>query len=172
MVGRDLSPTLVIDIGAGSTKLILVDDGVVRGSHIVSMGGQDITLSFSRSQAVSFAEAEEVKCRVGMLGEEAGRDVLAVAEIILANIMNEAVHFAENYEQRYETKISKIILVGGGARLKGLERIVAQKFKETSIVVGDPFARVDTPAFLAPTLKDIGPNFAVAIGIALKGLEE
>ena len=172
VMGHNLSPTLVIDIGAGSTKLILVDEGVVRGSHIVSVGGQDITLSFSRSQGVSFAQAEEIKCRVGIVGEEEGRDVLAVAEIILSNIMNEALHFVENYEQKYETKIVKIILVGGGARLKGLEKIVAPKFPKVSITIGDPFARVDTPAFLAPTLKELSPDFAVALGIALKGLEE
>lgn len=171
-VGRDLSPVLVIDIGAGSTKLIVVDDGVVRGSHIISMGGQDITLSLSRAQGIPFAQAEEIKCRVGMVGEEEGRDVLAVAEIILANIMNEAAHFAENYEMKNKTKITKIILVGGGAELKGLEKFVAQKFKESLVSLGNPFARVDTPAFLAPTLKELGPSFAAAVGLALKGLEE
>ncbi|MEK7568815.1 MAG: pilus assembly protein PilM [Patescibacteria group bacterium] len=172
VVGRDLSPILVIDIGAGSTKLVLVDDGVVRGSHIVSMGGQDITLALARSQGISSSQAEEIKCRVGMVGEEEGRDVLAVAEIILANIMNEAVRFVENYERKYETNISKVILVGGGARLAGLEKIVAQKFPKALVALGDPFARVDTPAFLAPTLKELSPGFAVALGIALKGLEE
>lgn len=172
VVGRDLSPILVADIGAGSTKLILVDDGVVRGSHIVSMGGQDITLALARSQGISVAQAEEIKCRVGMVGEEEGRDVLAVAEIILANILNEAIRFVENYEQKYETKIVKIVLVGGGARLIGLEKIVAQKFPRALVALGDPFARVDTPAFLAPTLKGLSPSFAVALGIALRGLEE
>lgn len=172
VVGRDLSPILVVDIGAGSTKLILVDDGVVRGSHIVSMGGQDITLALARSQGISVAQAEEIKCRVGVVGEEEGRDVLAVAEIILANILNEAIRFVENYEQKYETKIVKVILVGGGARLAGLEKIVAQKFSKALVALGDPFARVDTPAFLAPTLKELSPSFAVALGIALRGLEE
>lgn len=172
VVGRDLSPILVVDIGAGSTKLILVDDGVVRGSHIVSMGGQDITLALARSQGISVAQAEEIKCRVGVVGEEEGRDVLAVAEIILANILNEAIRFVENYEQKYETKIVKVVLVGGGARLIGLEKIVAQKFPKALVASGDPFARVDTPAFLAPTLKELSPSFAVALGIALRGLEE
>lgn len=172
IVGRDLSPILVMDIGAGSTKLVLVDEGVVRGSHVASVGGQDITLSLSRSKGISFAQAEETKCRVGMIGDEEGRDVLAVAELLLANILNEAVHFTENYEQKYKTKITKIILVGGGARLKGLEKNVMKSFPNISIATGDPFLRVDTPAFLSHTIKELSPNFAVAVGIALKGLEE
>lgn len=172
IVGRDLSPILVMDMGAGSTKLVLVDEGVVRGSHSVSVGGQDITLSLSRSQGVSFAQAEEIKCRVGMVGEEEGRDVLAAAEIILSNTMNEAMHFVENYEQKNETKIAKVILVGGGSRLKGLEKIVAKSFPKASVVVGDPFSRIDTPAFLSSTIKEMSPSFAAAIGVALRGVEE
>lgn len=172
VVGRDLSPVLVIDIGAGSTKLALVDEGVVRGSHVISMGGQDITLGLSRSQGIPFEKAEEIKCRVGMIGEEDGRDVAVVAELLLANIMNESARFAENYEHKHNTKIEKVILVGGGSRLKGIEKIVAQNFKTALVTIGDPFARVDTPAFLTGTIKELSPNFAVAVGIALKGLEE
>lgn len=172
VVGRDLSPILVVDIGAGSTKLALVDEGVVRGSHVISMGGQDITLNLARAQGVPFDKAEEIKCRVGMLGDAEGRDVATVAELLLSNIMNEAARFVENYEHKYDTKIAKIILVGGGARLKGIEKVVAQNFSGTSVVVGDPFARLDSPAFLATTLKELSPDFAVAVGLGLKGLEE
>lgn len=172
VVGHDLSPIVVIDIGAGSTKIALVDEGVVRGAHVVSVGGQDLTLAFSRSQGISFEQAEETKCRVGVVGDQVGRDVFVVAELPLATIMNETVRFVEGYERKHETKITKVVLVGGGARLKGLEKIVAQNFPRTSVVVGDPFVRVDTPAFLATTLKDLSPSFTVALGIALKGLEE
>ena len=172
IVGSDLSTVIVIDIGAGSTKLALIDEGVVRGSHVISMGGQDVTLGLSRSQGIPFDKAEEIKCRVGMIGDAEGRDVTAVAELLFANVMNEAARFAENYEHKHNTKISKVILIGGGARLKGIERIVAQNFKNVPISIGNPFSRVDTPAFLESTIKDISPNFAVAVGIALKGLEE
>lgn len=172
IVGRDLSPIMVIDIGAGSTKLALVDEGVVRGSHVISMGGQDISLALSKSLNIPFAQAEEVKCRVGILGEEEGRDIAVVADLVLVNVINEASHFVENYERKYGVKVNKFVLVGGGARLKGIEKIISKSFPEVSVVLGDPFARLDAPAFLAPTLKDLSPNFAVAVGIALKGLEE
>jgi type IV pilus assembly protein PilM len=172
VVGRDLSPVMVVDIGAGSTKLALVDEGVVRGSHVISLGGQDITLALSRSQGISFAKAEEVKCRAGVVGEDEGRDVAAVGELILANIMNEAARFSENYEIKHATKIEKVILVGGSALLKGLEKIAQKNFPTASVAIGDPFGRVDTPAFLASTIKELSPRFAVALGVALKGLEE
>ncbi len=172
IVGRDLSSIIVIDIGAGSTKLVLVDEGVVRGSHIINIGGQDITSALSKSLGITFAQAEEMKCRAGIIGDEDGRDVAVAGGVILSNIMNESARFMENYEQKHNTKIKKIILTGGGASLKGIEKVASQKFTETSVSVGDTFSRIDTPAFLAPTIKELSPYFAVAVGLALKGLEE
>lgn len=172
VVGRDLAPTMVIDMGAGSTKLAIVDEGVVRGSHVISSGGQDITLGLTHSQNIPFAQAEEMKCRSGMLGDDEGRDIRAVGELLLANIMNEASRFAENYSAKHNTKIEKVILVGGGALLKGLDVVAKKNFPEATVTIGDPLSRVDMPAFLAQTIKELSPRFAVALGVALKGLEE
>lgn len=172
VVGRDLAPIIVVDIGSGMTKLAIVEEGVVRATHIISMGGQDITLALSRSLSISFEDAEKIKCRAGIAGDEEGRDVAAVGELILNNILNETARFVENYERKYVTKIVKVIIVGGGSHLKGLDGVVAQKFARVSMVIGDPFSRVDAPAFLAPTLGELSPDFAVAVGAALKGIEE
>lgn len=172
VVGRDLAPILVVDMGASVTKLVIIDNGAMRSSHTVSTGGQDITLSLAKSINVSVDQAEDIKCRIGMVGDEQGRDVRAVAELLLANIMTEAKRFTENFEQKYNTKLERIIFVGGGARLKGLETIVREKFPDVEFQIGNPFMRLDTPAFLETTLQEISPVFAPAIGIALKGLEE
>lgn len=171
VVGLDPAPALVIDMGAGSTKFALVEEGVVHASHIVSSGGQDISLALARSQGISFVEAEEIKCRVGLIGDDEGRDVLAVAEIILSNIFNEASRFIEGYEQKHNTKIKRVILVGGAVRLHGIEKMIAQSFPKISIEKANPFNLISTPAFLEKTLMDIAPDFATAIGVALKGLE-
>ncbi len=172
IVGRDLSPIMVMDLGAGSTRLALIDDGVVRGSHIINMGGQDITISLSKSLGVTFEQAEEIKCRVGVVGDYEGRDVAAVGELILSSIMNESKRFVENYEQKHGTSIKKVVFVGGGARLKGIQKIGSLHFLGASVIIGDPFSRISTPAFLDDTIRELSPNFAVAIGLALKGLEE
>lgn len=172
VVMNDLSPTLVIDIGAGSTKLVLVNEGIVRGSHIVSSGGQDITLNLSRSLQIPFDKAEEIKCRVGVVGDEEGRDVLASADLLITNVIGESVRFAENYERKYGAKIIKVTLVGGGSRLIGLEKIVAKSFPAATITIGDSFAGLDKPELLAERLKGLSPSYAVAVGIAMRGLEE
>lgn len=172
VVGRDLDPVLVVDMGASLTKLVLINGGAMRGSHMVSAGGQDITLGLAKSKGISVDAAEALKCRVGMAGDEEGRDVRAVAELLLSNIMSEATRFVGNFEQKYNTKITRLIFVGGGAGLKGLEKIAQEKFPGVRIEIGDSFVRLDAPAFLETTLRELSPTFTTAIGVALKGLEE
>lgn len=172
VAGNDPTPLMVIDIGGASSKLVLVEGGVMRGSHSVNVGGQDITTALSKSLSIPFKQAEEIKCQSGLLGEEEGRDVSVASEGALNSIFSEAVHFVENYEQKYATKIQKIILVGGGARLKGIDAIAKSNFSTKEVIFAEPFTLARAPAFLAETLKDINQSFAVAVGLALKGLEE
>ena len=172
IVGKDLTPTLVVDMGASLTKLVIIDKGAMRGSHVISAGGQDVTLALAKSINVSPEEAESIKCTIGMEGDEHGRDVRAIAELFLASILNETLHFKENFETKYKTPITKIMFVGGAVRLKGFIGVAQAKFPNIEVQIGDPLARVDAPAFLKSTLQEISPNFAGALGIALKGLEE
>jgi hypothetical protein len=40
------------------------------------------------------------------------------------------------------------------------------------VTLADPFSKTQAPAFMRPVLAEIGPEFAVAVGIALRKLEE
>ena len=62
-------------------------------------------------------------------------------------------------------------MVGGGSALKGILELAKNSFK-TEVVLADPFAKTASPAFLANILKETGPEFAVAIGLALRKLSE
>ncbi len=171
-VGRDLRTTLVVDMGASTTKFYIIDGGALKSSHVSSVGGQDITTGLSSSINVPFAEAETIKCTTGMIGEDRGRDVRAVAELFVINLFTEAVRFAEAFGQKHGKRIERIILTGGTSRLAGLSKLVEAKFPGVPVDIAYPFARVDTPAFLDGTLSSLNPVFTPAIGVALKGLEE
>ena len=65
--------------------------------------------------------------------------------------------------------INKVILTGGGALLKGILPLASRNF-ETEVVHGNAFDKVEAPAVVEPLLKDSGPEFAVALGLALRKL--
>lgn len=168
----DLSPTVIIDLGASTTKLAIVDYGVVRLSHTISKGAQDITLSISRSLGVDFAKAEEIKRRVGLVETiRTEEQVTGLVSTIVEYIFSEVTKVLTIYQRKQQRAISKIILIGGGALLKGLLETATRSF-EVPVTLGNPFAQVEYPAFLDKVLRGSGPGFAVAMGLALRHLEE
>ncbi len=62
-------------------------------------------------------------------------------------------------------------MIGGGSHMETILPFAEAHF-QTQVVLGDPFSKVETPAFLENMLKTTGPEFAVAVGIALRKLQE
>ena len=167
----DLAPTMIVEFGSGTTKVYIVDRKVLRESHTINRGSQDITIAISKGMGVSEKRAEELKRMHGVLKEGADTSVAEVVSLVLDNLFSEARSVMQAYQREFSRNIGKVILSGGGALLPGLvER--AQKSFGTDVVVADPFGKVQTPAFLEDVLHEVGPEFAVAIGVALRKLEE
>ena len=61
------APQMIIDFGSGSTKIYIIERGILRTSHMISRGSQDITLAISKSLGISVEEAEKMKRERGML---------------------------------------------------------------------------------------------------------
>ncbi len=169
---REVAPVMIFDMGAGVTKLAIVEHGIMKSTHIVNRGSQEITMNIATSLGVSHGRAEELKREYGLLGS--GDDGTAIANIAKTNldyVFSEANRVLLNYERKYNKTVGKVILTGGGVLLKGFLDIAAQNL-ESDVSLGDPFAKVEAPAFLVNVLKQAGPEFAVAIGVALRKLQE
>ncbi len=167
--GHDLSATAIIDLGSSSTRVLIVDYGIARTVHAINKGSQDITIALSKSLGMDFSKAEEIKRKVGAIGKMDGGDLLNIINPTVDYILFEASRIILNYQKKYSRSISKVILVGGGALLRGLPEIAAKSL-EVEVRLGDPFKKLDAPAFLEPVLGEAGPSFAVAIGVALRDI--
>ena len=163
-----IAPQVIIDFGAGSTKVFVVERGILRASHVINRGSQDITLSISKSANITFEEAEKIKIKQGITNKD---NISEVSSITVDYILSETGRFILNYYKKSNKKISKIILTGGGALLKGLKEKAQNSF-ETPVVIADPFSKVEYPAFLEEVLKNAGPEFTVAVGLAIRKLQE
>ncbi|MCK5493005.1 MAG: type IV pilus assembly protein PilM [Candidatus Omnitrophica bacterium] len=169
VVGRNNSVVMVLDMGAGTTKLAVVDFGILRMQHIINMGSQDISITLSKMLHIEISEAEEIKREQGLLSDNG--EAIAAMQLPLNHIITEINRFITNYKKKNTQPISKIVLTGGGILLKGLPEF-ARKNIDVNIEVGDPFSRIETLIFLQDTLKEAGPEFSVAIGLAIKALQE
>jgi len=169
VLDESLRPVMIMDMGAASTKLYVIERGVIRSSHTVNRGSQDITTTISKSFGVTMERAEVMKREVGAIGTD--KNLTDITVLTLDYIFSEVNNALLSFEKKYNKTISKVILVGGGSALKGLSDLAKNNFK-TEVVVANPFNKVSAPAFLENILKETGPEFAVAIGLALRRLAE
>lgn len=165
-----IAPQVIMDFGAGSTKVFIVEKGILRASHVVNRGSQDITMSISKSMNIPFEDAEKIKIKQGILDIDKD-NVSELSSITVDYILSETGRFIMNYYKKSNKKISKIVLTGGGSLLKGLKEKAQNSF-ETPVEIADPFSKVEYPAFLDEVLKTAGPEFSVAIGLAIRKLQE
>lgn len=166
-----IEPTAVIDIGAAATKVYVVEFGIVRASHIINKGSQDMTLSISRSLGISAAEAEKVKRESGLSGKPENVSARESMLLTLEYIFSEANRVVLNYQRKYNRDVNKIVFTGGGSVLSGLREQAATRFS-ADVSLADPFSKTQAPAFLEKVLREVGPEFSVAVGVALRKLQE
>ena len=161
---RDISAMALLDVGASTSKLTIVDYGIVRVSHVINRGAQDRTLAITTGSGLSFADAEKAKRKSEIAGSQS-------AISILEQIFYEANSVVEDSQKNNARLVSKVVWTGGGALTGGFVE-TAQRHFQSEVMLGNPFAKVDTPAFMAPILAQVGPEFTVALGLAIHELEE
>lgn len=161
----------LIDCGASTTKLYIIDKGIVSQTFSVTLAGADLTQHLAKELSIEFAAAEEKKRVYGIGGTLEGE---VVRNVLLKDIdrgLREISTMIARYEEEHHTTVQKIILSGSGSLLPGLTAY-AEGSLSRAVVLADPFSKVSYPAFLEDTLREAGPTFTVAIGTALRGLTQ
>ena len=166
VVDEPVKPVMVLDIGAATTKTYVVEHGIVALSHAIGAGSQDITRTIAAANNLTIARAEALKKQGGLEGAGANSP-----ELVFSRIFSEARRVLMQYETAHQKSITSIVLTGGGGVTKDLGTY-AKQFFSIDVRVADPFAKTEAPAFMRPVLQSIGPEFAVAVGLALRKLEE
>lgn len=166
LVGDDVNTVLLIDIGAKNTSLNLVEGGYLRLSKNLTVGGDTVTASIAQSLSVNFTRAEQFKKDFGLSSQ--ANQIPQIMRPILDIIKNEAMQLISLFESR-GSKLNKILLSGGGAKLPSLLEYFGTLGK--NIELGNPWKRIIYPPALKPVIEPLGLNLAVAIGLAMRTLD-
>ncbi len=174
-VDRSLTPVAVIDMGARTTKLYIIELGIILASHVMQKGSGDITKGIANTTHVSLQKAEAMKRQMGVghtlqerLNEEG---VSHVCRLSVEQVFSEMRRVLSGFQRKYNKAISKVVLTGGGASLGGIQEYAREQL-EVEVELARPFSRTQAPAFLDPTLQQSGVDFTVAVGLALRALQE
>ncbi len=171
ILDQEISPVMILDMGAMSTKLYIVERGILRSSHTINKGSQEVTNVLSKTLGLPLQDAEVLKREKGLGSVASEIGVSDIMSVTFDYIFSEANQVVLAYQKRYNKNVSKVFLVGGGSALIGLEEIAKKNF-QTDVESGNPFSKVVVPAFLEEVLRKTGPEFTVAVGLALRRLQE
>lgn len=166
--GNDPTPTMVVDIGAVSTNISIIETGIPVLTRSIDVGGTTLTKSIMSSLNVDLSRAEQFKRDIGFSSLGPG----SLPETIKSSInpiINEIKYSLDIYSAQdpKQNKIEKIILTGGSSFLPELPSYL-NKILDIKVIIGDPWDRIVYPLELKPALTEIGPRFSVAVGLAMR----
>ena len=162
LIGSVPMNCVIIDIGARSTGLNIIQGGFLRLSRNLNIGGDTITDKIAQALNVSVFRAEQFKKDFGISNSTFIPDTV---KPVLNLIKNEVKQLLTIYQSQ-SVSVEKILLVGGGSNLPG----IAGFFEDLKIKVelGNPLMAVGYAGSLEPVLKRYSLSLPIAIGLALR----
>jgi cell division protein FtsA len=167
--------TVVLDIGAGTTNLSVIEDGEIQHVAVIALGGTHITNDLAIGLKTDLDIAEAVKLKFARLGDVSDTLVKVMhddtphefntAEI--AMIVEARVEELLEYVDKELARIHRsrklpggVVIVGGTAALPGLAEFTKEKLQLPARI-----GKVRGLAGLVDTVND--PAFAAASGLML-----
>ena len=170
LIGNDPVPAMLVDMGSRDTTISVVDGGRPIISHSIETSGEDLTRALSGSLNINWRRAEELKKEQGLKIMDSNSQIRGVLTPLLDIIASAAKNIIDLYSSnKAGKKIEKLIIYGGATKMPGFTEYL-NKALGLDIFVGNPFSKVIHDEKLNPVIKDIGHEFAIAVGLALKSM--
>lgn len=162
------SVVLIINIGALSTSLAIVQGGTVIFTYSVPLAGAAMDRAIASNFGFTPAQAEEYKKTYGINDQSLGGKISQALNPILMSMLTEVKKALAYYSDKYknDAPITQIILTGGSSMLPGMDLFFV---KNTGIetIIGNPWKIMPMDG-VTPDLIEQGPRFSVAIGLAMR----
>lgn len=167
--------TVVIDIGAGTTNLSVIEDGEIQHVAVIPVGGMHITNDLAIGLKTDLEVAEAVKLKHAHLGDSVNKPVRILVDGSAYNFSSEDVNMivearVEELLELVDKELSRInrsrklpggiVIVGGTAVLPGLAEFAKERLQLPARI-----GKIHGLAGLVDTVND--PAFASAAGLML-----
>ncbi len=165
----------LLNVGASTTNINILNGTRSVFTRDASVGGNQYTGLLQKELGLTFEQAEGVKRGMALPEGSAPRSIEPILETvsdILALEIQKTMDFYRATAEDGESAVQKILISGGGSKLTGLMEYLAHRF-EIPVEVFDPFRqiRVDARSFDPDYMREVVPEMAIAVGLALRGVE-
>ncbi len=166
----------LLNIGASTMNINIVQGGRSLFTRDITVGGSQFTDVLQRSLGISFQQAEALKRGVAdAMGNVEEKSIEPLMNNVMETVAMEIQKTFDFYRATADdggVVVQKILISGGGSKLEGLGQQLSARL-ELPVEILDPFRqiKVDTRKFDPDYLSEIMPEMAVAVGLALRGVE-
>lgn len=165
----------LLNIGASTTNINILNGARSVFTRDATFGGNQYTSLLQKELGLTFDQAERVKRGMPMPEGAEHREIEPILETvsdILALEIQKTMDFYRATVEDGGSAVQKILVSGGGSKLKGLVDFLAKRF-EVPAEIFDPFRkiRVDSRGFDPEYMREIVPEMAIAVGLALRGVD-
>ena len=171
MAPANSETALLVNIESVRSSLIMVEDGNLQFTSTVPIAGNNFTESIAKALGVAGVKAEEIKKKVGFANTTEYPNVQLALLPVLNNLSAEIKNILKFHNEHSERKVTKILLAGGGSRLKNLQEFLTGQFQEAGglkVELADPWQNL--PELKNPPLdRQESLGYITAIGLARRG---
>ena len=168
LVTSDKQATVVLNIGADNTDLVVCTKSAV-WQRCILLGGNSFTRAISDAFRLNFEKAEKLK-RTALVSKYARQIFQAMRPVFtdLGSELQRSLGFYNNSNP--DTKIVRIIALGGGTKLRGLLKYLQQTL-QIPVERPDSFKRLGMGPGVSPAkFHENVCDFGIVYGLALQGL--
>jgi len=165
----------LLNIGASTTNINILNGARSVFTRDATFGGNQYTSLLQKEMGLTFDQAEAVKRGLPLPEGIEQRDIAPILDTvsdILALEIQKTMDFYRATVEEGEAAVEKILVSGGGSKLKGLVEFLSRRF-EVPVEMFDPFRKikVDSRGFDPEYMREIVPEMAIAVGLALRGVD-
>lgn len=165
----------LLNIGASTTNINILNGVRSVFTRDATFGGNQYTSLLQKELGLTFEQAESVKRGMPLPEGAEVRDVGPIMDTvsdILALEIQKTMDFYRATVEDGESAVQKILVSGGGSKLTGLVEFLGRRF-EVPVELFDPFRKikVDARGFDPDYMREIVPEMAIAVGLALRGVD-
>jgi type IV pilus assembly protein PilM len=164
----DNQATVILDIGAENSDLVVCTQSTV-WQRSVPMGGNAFTRAIADAFKLNFEKAEKLKRTAPM--SKYARQVFQAMKPVFTDLASEIQRSLGFYtSSNPNTKLSKVIALGGGTRMRGLLKYLRQTL-QIPVEMPDSFKKLTiSSAVSAAKFHESVCDFGIVYGLALQGL--
>ncbi len=158
---------MVVAMGAQTTDIAIIRAGTLVFTRSISAGGEALTRAVAQSLDFNLTQGEEYKKIYGLQKDKLEGKLVVACKPIMDSITGEIKRAIAFYEEKYkEEHIEAVLLSGGTSRLPGMVIYMAETLN-IEVQLANPWVGIaKEPRF--NILNTEGPNFSVAVGLALR----